>query len=189
MAFWDHVKKTDTCWLWIGHIKRDGYGGYGSRLVHRIVYELVNGRIPEGMLICHKCDIRNCVNPDHLFIGTYKDNQQDAACKGRMAKGDRNGTHVHPERVARGLNRGRYTKPERNARGERNGQHTHPERTARGDKVNTAKLAWNQIREIRQLIGSGEGTRVVAMRFGVTMGNVRRIARGKYWKEEYAPFV
>jgi len=75
------------CWLWTGTL--DGRGGYGKIgnpqhvKAHRVSWELFRGPIPDGMCILHKCDIRCCVNPDHLFVGTYQDNVVDMHKKGR----------------------------------------------------------------------------------------------------------
>jgi hypothetical protein len=95
--FWTKVKigsKTD-CWPW-KMIKNDRYGMfrfYNRRLIasHRVAYELVFGPIPDGLHVCHKCDFRPCCNPDHLFLGTAKDNLGDAMKKGRMSIGERHG--------------------------------------------------------------------------------------------------
>ena len=83
-----HVDKTDSCWLWIG-AKSMGYGAFSIRAgvpkaAHRISWELFNGPIPEGMCVLHKCDVRACVNPDHLFLGTRDTNFMDAVSKGRI---------------------------------------------------------------------------------------------------------
>lgn len=75
------------CWLWVGQINTRGYGTLskdGRRtLAHRVSYELHKGPITDGLLVCHKCDIPLCVNPYHLFLGTYSDNMYDSASKGR----------------------------------------------------------------------------------------------------------
>lgn len=89
--FLKKVKKTETCWLWTGFIKKSGYGLYNKKRVHRIAYELFKGHIPKGMFVCHSCDVRNCVNPDHLWLGTNKDNLNDMKIKGRGPRGEKQG--------------------------------------------------------------------------------------------------
>ena len=79
---------TSGCWLWTGGVSGVGYGmiSVGKRVVigaHRASWLLHRGPIPEGMQLCHKCDVRCCVNPDHLFVGTRSDNMQDCLRKGR----------------------------------------------------------------------------------------------------------
>lgn len=76
------------CWLWAGGHDQDGYGHMtGNVKAHRRSYELHVGPIPMGVLVCHKCDTPCCVNPDHLFLGSGKDNGQDMSLKGRGACG------------------------------------------------------------------------------------------------------
>lgn len=87
--FWLYVKRTgeNDCWLWTGS-KRGSYGkikdNRKSLLSHRVSYELHFGVIPDGMLVCHRCDIPGCVNPNHLFLGTQSDNLKDCRDKGRF---------------------------------------------------------------------------------------------------------
>ena len=67
---------------------------------HRFSWSIFVGEIPKGMCVCHKCDIRNCVNPDHLFIGSIYENNKDTLSKGRYAVGESNGrSKLTPEQV------------------------------------------------------------------------------------------
>lgn len=87
--FWRKVKKSDGCWEWTGTKNSRGYGMFtptpGKRvLAHRFSWEMENGRIPDGLFGCHRCDNPGCVRPDHLFVGTNSDNIRDAVAKGRI---------------------------------------------------------------------------------------------------------
>lgn len=94
-AIENHVEKVTEsgCWIWMGGTQIIGgsrtYGRLwvGGKMVraHRVSYEVYNGPIPDGMLVCHRCDIQPCVNPAHLFLGTHKDNENDKVRKGRHA--------------------------------------------------------------------------------------------------------
>src|SRR5882724_7784374 len=89
----DRLKQpfTNECTLWPFGKFKTGYGqifvagapNQGNCYVHRVAYEIVNGAIPEGLLICHSCDIRDCFNPFHLFSGTNADNNADMTAKKR----------------------------------------------------------------------------------------------------------
>lgn len=88
--FWKKVNKTETCWLWTGSLNQSGYGrinpgGGGSQPVetHRVSWEMAHGPIPDKAFVLHKCDVRNCVNPDHLFLGDNLANARDMIAKDR----------------------------------------------------------------------------------------------------------
>lgn len=76
------------CWNWTGFINPKGYGqlSFKRRTVraHRLAWALAYGPIPDGLCVCHRCDNRRCVRPDHLFIGTNLDNMRDMVAKGRL---------------------------------------------------------------------------------------------------------
>ncbi len=91
--FWKYTDRTsspDDCWPWIGPLYSNDYGrlakpghAAGGVLAHRFSWQLHFGPIPAGLLVCHHCDNRRCVRPDHLFVGTQRQNMDDMVAKGR----------------------------------------------------------------------------------------------------------
>jgi hypothetical protein len=92
--FWSRVQRTGTCWLWTAGRDAYGYGqihrpGQTPIKVHRASWMLVHGRVKSDKHVLHHCDVRNCVNPAHLFLGDQAVNNRDAASKRRRRKGPR----------------------------------------------------------------------------------------------------
>lgn len=86
--FLTFIDKQDSgCWIWMGGKNASGYGlfsiGRKLRLAHRMSWEFTYGFSPDNLVICHRCDNRACVNPEHLFLGDNKDNAKDKMKKGR----------------------------------------------------------------------------------------------------------
>ena len=153
--YWARVNKTGACWLWTG-AKSGGYGNISvngsTTKAHRISWEWTNGPIPEGMAVLHKCDVRLCVRPDHLFLGSIADNANDMVNKGRQAVGQRHGSKLHPERLLR------------------------------GEKHQNAKLTNAMVLQIRQMAKDGILHKDIAKRFGVTFSTIWSIVVRKTWK-------
>ena len=100
--FWAKVVKGPGCWGWTGSVQSRGYAVISvseergdNRPAHRLSWELHYGSIPDGVFVLHHCDNRTCTRPDHLFLGTAKDNTADMFAKGRQGDtglvGERNG--------------------------------------------------------------------------------------------------
>lgn len=161
--FWNFVEKGEGCWIWKGNKQHTGYGQFGvswgvTRQAHRVAYALGVGS-PDGKLVCHRCDNPVCVNPEHLFLGTYDENMHDAAVKGRMASGERHGTKTKPA--------------------------AHKLRvwtTGYGRRFHGKKLDLRQVAELRNAFENGASKRSLAKRYSIDPKTVREILNRKYWK-------
>jgi len=173
--FWAKVVKTKSCWLWQGAGSKSRYGRLrvenGMVSTHRYSYQLHKGMIPAGLYVCHTCDRPACVNPQHLFLGTAQDNQDDCVKKGRTAAGDRNGSRLHPENRPRGDHHFSRTNPEKLLSAERHGR---------------AKLSNAEVMTIRRIYAERKNKRgsfvILAAKYGVSAGAISHIIHGQSWR-------
>ena len=156
--FWQKVDKSGECWLWTG---AKGGGKYGQLSVggkrvraHRWIYEQTYGPLPLDIDCCHKCDIRLCVRPDHLFAGTRSDNMQDCAQKGRH--------NMQTQPGCSSFHNPGFPRP-------------------RGEGHGMSKLTASKVLAIRELKAAGESSSKVAAKFGVSKSIVSQIARREVW--------
>lgn len=127
-------KVKSGCWNWTGPKISKGYGRISFQnehlIAHRLVYILLKGEIPKGMNLCHTCDNPECCNPDHMFIGTQKDNMIDCLKKNRSA---------------------------------------------------SAKLKYEEVKAIRSLTKIGIDSKQLALLYGVSNKQIKRIIKGTAW--------
>jgi hypothetical protein len=106
-VFWSRVDKNGPggCWLWTGTFHETGYGiisfrGRKNFRAHRLLYEHLHGKLDRYTFCLHKCDVRACVNPDHIFLGSYAENAADCKAKGRTTRGERSAAAKITEKQA-----------------------------------------------------------------------------------------
>lgn len=116
---WSKIDQTGECWLWTGARYQNGYGSFklskeeGNDRAHRVMYRFVYGSIPDGKYVLHTCDVRHCVRPDHLYLGTQAQNISDMDTRRRrnisaMSRGIKHGHAKLTDDAVRDI-RARYT--------------------------------------------------------------------------------
>lgn len=206
--FWAKIDKNGPivrpeigpCWLWTAALFDRGYGAFRldgqQRRAHVVSYKWHVGPVPEGLSVLHCCDVRRCIRPDHLFVGTQKDNIQDAISKGRMANGTRNGMYVQDLTTLTDIQVQRI-----HQLAAQGGRHSDiadqfgisqpmVSRIARGDAwrhlglapIRRAILSLEDVREIRRLCAQGERHSTVAARYGISKNAVGHIHRRYTWR-------
>lgn len=178
--FWPRIDKNGPvhptlgtpCWVWTGSLR----GGYGQFTISRkpmkasrVAWQLTRGPIPgppghSGTLVLHHCDNPKCCNPEHLFLGTHKDNAEDRNRKARQARGAK-------------------SVPKTIHRGDAHWSRRMPERRAHGEGHGCAKLTAERVREIRSLRRQGVTLIALARQFGVAHSLISMICLRKIWKD------
>ena len=181
--FWAKVNKTDTCWLWTGSLAGGGYGqivddDQKRDMVHRVSWRLHFGPIPDGLHACHKCDVRNCVNPEHLFLGTRKDNSQDMLAKGRHFSQTK--THCPNGHVYEGENIYAAKDGSRMCRTCMQSRHAAKLSTARSQR-----LAQRQVLAILVTLMAAQLPVAIVRRYIDPLRSIRRIRNLSYYLQEH----
>lgn len=155
-------RKEMGCWEWVAHINKQGYGASCFRgttiTAHRLSYVLHKGDIPKGLIVCHTCDNRKCINPDHLYAGTYLQNARDTIDRGRI-----NCTENGLKTISLGYG------------------------FKKGDRRNTRKLTDKRAAEIKNILESrfenGRSIRSIAIEENVSRTTLVQMIKGKVYQD------
>lgn len=211
-----HTKNENGCWIWHARKNPKGYGLFrynyhvnqagsyvcSTSLAHRLAWVLYRGKIG-NLIVCHRCDNTSCVNPDHLFLGTQKENMQDCLRKGRLrlpppAKGEQHVnallTDAQAKEICELLNQGIIHDKigkKFNISGKvvsaisarKRWQHVSDIYLRAPKKYGSAVLNPEKAKEIRALYQQGRTTKQLALQFGVLPEQIRRIVTFKRWKD------
>ncbi len=167
-----HRPELGPCWMWTAADNGRGYGNLsvnGHRwLAHRFSYTIAHGPIPDGLDVLHACDNPPCVRPEHLWVGTAKDNGRDMAQKGRVSP------------ASNASLRANWT-PDVLARGDAHWSRQRPESFPRGERHGATKLTAAAVVEIRQRHAGGETQDSLAEAYSVRQATIWAIVRRKTW--------
>lgn len=201
-----------ACWIW--QKSRNKVSGYGvltvtensktrTVLAHRLSYTITVGDIPEGLLVLHKCDVRLCINPDHLFIGTNSDNRFDCVSKDRHSYGSHSGNakldDCKVNEIRKLLTENKLSIKEISNKLQisleaiyliyegKTWKHLGSimwakKERLKGEEVGTSKLTESEVSEIKGMLKTGDMPSVIAKKFDVSTDLVRLIKRGIVWK-------
>lgn len=163
-----HYAGLGRCWTWTDSGGGQGYGNLfinkKNVAAHRLSFMIASGTIP-ALYVCHKCDNRSCVNPDHLFLQTHSGNMEDMLKKGRQAAGDRNGSRKYPER---------------RPRGDTHIARLHPEIMARGEGHVRCKITDANVAQLRADYATGQWTKTaLAKKYGISATQVYMITTNR----------
>ncbi len=195
------VVSESGCWLWNGALNAKGYGCFSGGLAHRFSYHSLVGEIPEGKYVLHNCDVRNCVNPQHLYVGTQKDNVADMWRRGRAnTRGQKPGEgHSLAKltwsdvREIRGLAKTGKTKAELSSKYGISyaqigriilnlrwidSEYSAPDRS----RSKKGEMSYSKAQEVRSLHAIGTTGTVLAKKFSMSMASISRIVNNKAWK-------
>lgn len=202
IRFWSKVLKSPGCWEWIAAKQHSGYGKFYCkkrlRLAHRVAYEMVHHvTLPRSAAVLHKCDVRSCVRPNHLFLGTQKMNMADASQKGRLRFRRATGRKLWASsvRVLREMDaKKRFSLKELSSRLRMSPSSVSGLLTGRfwswvggPTRPRRKRLQAEEVLRLRELYAKGRSTSSLVKEFGIGSSQILRIVHGEDWPDLGGP--